>query len=139
MMLAVHQYASDDKKVLSRIGCSFALICAAVLSIRYYIQLTFVQPGILNHETAGVWQLAAPNPHSFFWTFAALGYDFMGIALLCTAPVFSGKSERSIKWLFIANGIVGIAFLIGNAMGVFMINVLSSFIWGVLFLIALYW
>jgi hypothetical protein len=136
MMLSIHHYASDDQKVLSQLGFSFALICAAVLSIHYYIQLTFVQQGILNHETAGVWQFAAPNPHSFFWTFAALGYGFMGIALLCAAPVFAGKSERAIKWLFIANGIVGIGFLIGNAMSIFIVNILASFVWGVLFLIA---
>jgi hypothetical protein len=136
MMLAIQQNASDDKKVLGQLGFSFSLICAAVLSIHYYIQLTFVQQGLLSNETAGVWQFAAPNPHSFFWTFAALGYGFMGIALLCAAPVFSGKSERSIKWLFMANGIVGIAFLVGNAMGVFTVNILSSFVWGVLFLIA---
>ena len=136
MMLSIHQYASDDRKILSQLGFSFSLICAAVLSIHYYIQLTFVQQGILNHQTAGIWQFAAPNPHSFFWTLAALGYGFMGIALLFTAPVFSGKSERSIKWLFIANGVVGIAFLIGNALSIFFVNILSSFVWGVLFLIA---
>ena len=136
MMLSIHHYASDDKKVLSQLGFSFALICAAVLSIHYYIQLTVVQQGILNNETAGLWQFAAPNPHSFFWTFAALGYGFMGIALLCTAPVFAEKSERAIKWLFIANGVVGIGFLIGNAMGVFMVNIFASFVWGVLFPIA---
>jgi hypothetical protein len=136
MMLSIHHYASDDKKALSQLGFSFALISAAVLSIHYYVQLTFVQQSILNHETAGVWQFAAPNPHSFFWTFAALGYGFMGIALLCAAPVFAGKSERAIKWLFIANGIVGIGFLIGNALSIFIVNILASFIWGVLFPIA---
>jgi hypothetical protein len=136
MMLSIHNSASDDKKFLSQLGLSFALICAAILSIHYYIQLTFVQQGILNNETAGVWQIAAPNTHSFFWTFAALGYGFMGIALLCAAPVFAGKTEHAIKWLFIANGIVGIGFLIGNALGIFMVNILASFIWGVLFPIA---
>ncbi len=136
LMLAIHHYAADDQKVLSQLGFSFALICAAVLSIHYYVQLTFVRQGIVNHETAGVWQFATPNPHSFFWTFAALGYGFMGIALLCAAPVFAGKSERAIKWLFIANGIVGIGFLIGNALGIFMVNILASFVWGVLFPIA---
>ena len=136
MMLCIHYYASDDRKVLSQLGFSFALICAVVLSIHYYIQLTFVQQGILNNELAGVWQFAAPNPHSFFWTLAALGYGFMGIALLCAAPVFAAKTERAIKWLFIANGIVGIGFLIGNALGIFMVNILASFVWGVLFLIA---
>jgi hypothetical protein len=136
MMLAIHHLASDDKKVLTQLGFSFALICAAVLSIHYYVQLTFVQQGILNSETAGVWQFAAPNPHSLFWTLAALGYGFMGIALLCSAPVFAEKSDRAIKWLFIANGIVGIEFLIGNAMNIFIVNILASFIWGILFLIA---
>ena len=136
MMLCIHLYASDDKKVLSQLGFSFAIICSTLLSIHYYIQLTFVQQGILNNETAGVWQFAAPNPHSFFWTFAALGYGFMGIALLCVAPVFARKSERAIKWLFIANGLIGIGFLVGNALGIFIVNILSSFIWGVLFPIA---
>jgi len=136
MMLCIHHYASDDKKVLSQLGFSFALICAAILGTHYYIQLTFVQQGILNNETAGVWQFAAPNPHSFFWTFAALGYGFMGIALLCVAPVFTEKSERTIKWLFTANGIVGIGFLVGNALGIFMANIFASFTWGVLFPVA---
>lgn len=133
MMLCIHYYASNDKKVFSQLGFSFAVICSTLLSVHYYIQLTFVQQGLLNNETAGVWQFAAPNPHSFFWTFAALGYGFMGIALLCAAPVFAGKTEHTVKWLFIANGIVGIGFLIGNALGIFLVNILASFIWGVLF------
>ena len=124
MMLSIHHYAPEDKKMLSQLGFSFAIVCAAVLSIHYYIQLTVVQQGILNNELAGLWQ------------FAALGYGFMGIALLCVAPVFAEKSERAIKWLFIANGIIGVGFLIGNALGIFMVNILASFIWGVLFPIA---
>jgi len=136
MMLCIHHYASDDKKILSQLSFAFAVICAAILSIHYYIQLTVVQQGLLNNETTGLWLFATPNPHSFFWTFAALGYGFMGITLLCAAPVFTGKTERAIKWLFIANGIIGIAFLIGNAMGIFIVNILASFMWGVLFPIA---
>jgi hypothetical protein len=135
MMFSIHQYASDDKKVLSQLSFSFALICATVLSLHYYIQLTFVQQGLLNNEPAGLWQFAAPNPHSFFWAFAALGYGFMGISLLFAAPVFSDKSERLIKWLFVANGITGIGFLIGNAADIFIVNILASFVWGVLFFI----
>ena len=136
MMLSIHHYAPEDKKVLSQLAFSFATICAAVLSIHYYIQLTVVQQGILNNELTGLWQFAAPNPHSFFWTFAALGYGFMGIALLCAAPIFAAKTDRAIKWLFITNGIIGVGFLIGNALGIFIVNILASFIWGVLFPIA---
>jgi hypothetical protein len=136
LMLSIHHYAPESKKLLSQLGFSFALICAAILSIHYYIQLTVVQQGLLNNELAGLWQFATPNPHSLFWTFAALGYGFMGIALICAAPVFSEKSDRAIKWLFVANGVIGIAFLIGNALGIFMVNIFASFIWGVLFPIA---
>ena len=95
-----------------------------------------VQQGLLNNETSGLWLLATPNPHSFFWTFAALGYGFMGFALLRVAPIFSKKYERTIKWLLIANGIVGIVFLFGNAMCLFTVNILVSFVWGVLFPVA---
>ena len=136
MMLSIHDYAPQEKKVLSQLGFSFSLICAAVLSIHYYIQLTFVRQGILDNELSGLWLFAAPNPHSFFWAFAALGYGCMGIALLFVAPIFKEKSENTIKWLFIANGLVGIAFLIGNALSIFIVNILASFVWGVLFPVA---
>ena len=136
MMLSIHDYAPQEKKMLSQLGLSFSLICAAVLSIHYYIQLTVVRQGILDNELSGLWQFAAPNPHSLFWTLAALGYGFMGIALLVVAPIFKEKSENTIKWLFVVNGLVGIAFLVGNALSIFLVNILASFIWGVLFPIA---
>jgi hypothetical protein len=135
-MLCTYYYTNEENKILGQLAFSFAVICAATLSLHYYIQLTVVQQGILSGETAGLWQFVTPNPHSFFWTFAALGYGFMGFALLCAAPIFSGKADRTIKWLFIANGTLGLAFLVGNALGLFWVNILVSFIWGVLFPIA---
>jgi hypothetical protein len=135
-MLCINQLASEDKKILAQLALSFAVISATILSFHYYIQLTVVQQGILSGETAGLWMFATPNPHSFFWTFAALGYGFMGFTLLCAAPVFSQKADRAIKWLFIVNGFIGIAFLIGNASGIFWVNILSSLLWGILFPIA---
>jgi hypothetical protein len=136
MMFCIHHYAAPDRKILSQIALAFALICTGILSLHYYIQLTVVQQGLLNNQTNGLWLLATPNPNSLFWTFAALGYGFMGIALLFAAPVFKEKTQRNIKLLFVANGAIGIGFLIGNALGLFMVNILASFIWGVLFPIA---
>lgn len=136
MMMCIYQSASEDKKILGQLGVAFALICGGILSMHYYIQLTVVQQGLLNNETAGLWLFSAPNPRSLFWTFSALGYGFMGFSLLCATPIFAEKTERSIKWLFIANGIIGVGFLVGNALGIFMANILASFIWGVLFPIA---
>ncbi len=136
LMLSIHHSAPEENKILSQLCVAFAIVCATVLSLHYYIQLTVMQQGLLNGELAGLWQFATPNPHSFFWTLAALGYGFMGIALLCAAPLFAQKSDRAIKWLFILNGIIGVAFLIGNALGFFVVNILASLVWGVLFPIA---
>lgn len=136
LMICIYYYSSEDKRIFGQLGFSFALICAAILSLHYYIQLTIVQQGLLTNELAGLWQLVAPNPNSFFWTLAALGYGFMGLALLSAVPIFTEKSDRNIKWLFIANGTIGLAFLIGNALGLFAVNIFASFVWGVLFLIA---
>jgi hypothetical protein len=133
LMLCIYHYAPSDKKVLGQLGFSFALVCATILSIHYYIQLTFVQQGLLNNQTTGLWLFASPNPHSLFWTFAALGYGFMGISLLFAAPIFKEKSENKIRLLFAGNGVIGLGFLIGNALGIFAVNIFASFIWGALF------
>jgi MFS family permease len=135
-MLSIYHSASQDKKVLGQLGFSFALICAVILSLHYYIQLTVVRQGILSGEYAGLWQFVTPNPHSFFWMFAALGYGFMGFALLCATPTFPQKADKAIRWLFVANGVIGLAFLVGNTLGLFIINILVSFVWGALFPIA---
>jgi len=136
MILSIHFLVQEDKKILSQLAVYFSLICATILSIHYYIQLSVVQQGLLNKELSGLWQFASPNPHSFFWAFAALGYGFMGIALLCVAPIFSKKSDQSIKWLLVVNGIIGVTFLVCNAFGFFVVNIVASVVWGVLFPIA---
>lgn len=135
-MLCIYHTSSEEKKILGQLGFAFAVVCAAILSLHYYIQLTVVQQGLLSGQLAGLWQFATPNPYSLFWTFAALGYGFMGFALLSVAPIFTGRTGRPIKWLFVANGLVGLAFLVGNALGFFIMDILASFVWGVLFPIA---
>ncbi len=133
MILCVYENASTGHKVLGQLSLGFAVVCSAILGIHYYLQLTVVQQGLLSNQTEGLWLLATPNPHSLFWTMAALGYGFMGISLLAAAPVFTERSERNLKFLFIANSLVGIGMLVGNAAGVFEANIFASFIWGVLF------
>lgn len=138
LMLCIYHITPLEKKILGQLGVAFAVVCAAILSLHYYIQLTVVQHGLLNGELAGLWQFVTPNPHSFFWTFAALGYGFMGFAVLSVAPIFSQRADRAIKWLLVANGVVGLAFLVGNALGLFVVDILVSFVWGVLFPIVAY-
>jgi hypothetical protein len=54
------------------------------------------------------------NPQSMMWVIEILGYFFMGLTTLFTAPVFgAGRIEKLIKWLFVANGVLGILTPIG--------------------------
>ncbi len=136
LMLSIHYYASPEKRFFSQLGFSFGVICAAILGIHYYLQLTILRRGLLNGETSGLWLLAAPNPNSLFWALSALGYGFMGFALLASSFVFSSRSQGKLKTLLVVNGLVGIMFLVGNALDIFLTNILASFIWGVLFPVA---
>jgi hypothetical protein len=109
VMACIHCYASEEKKVFSLVGLSFAIIYATLISINYFIQLTFVR-----QNTFDVSIFSMTNSQSMMWVIEVLGYFFMGLATLFAAPVFgSRRIERLIKWLFIANGILGILTPIG--------------------------
>ena len=104
VMACIHGYASNERKVFSLVGLSFAIIYAILISVNYFIQLTFVRQTSFDVKI-----FAMDNPQSMMWVIEVLGYFFMGLSTLFAAPVFgSGRTESLIKWLFIANGILGI-------------------------------
>ena len=104
VMACIHSYASDEKKVFSLVGLSFAIIYAALIGLNYFIQLTFVRQSTFD---ASVFDMT--NTDSMMWVIEILGYFFLGLAMLFAAPVFgSNKVERFVKWLFAVNGILGI-------------------------------
>ena len=109
VMACIHCYAPEGKKVFSLVGLSFAIIYATLISVNYFIQLTFV-----NQTTFDVSIFSMTNSQSMMWVIEILGYFFMGLATLFAAPVFgSNRTENLIKWLFVANGILGILTPIG--------------------------
>ena len=114
LMACIHYYASDDKKVFSQIGLSFASICAAVITIDYFIQFVVVEPSIRSGETAGLSLFTQYNPHGIFIALEGLGYLMMSVALFFVAVVFEGgRLERTVRWLFIASFVLAAAFLLG--------------------------
>jgi hypothetical protein len=109
VMACIHCYAPEEKRVFSLVGLSFTIIYAVLISINYFIQLTFV-----NQSTFDVTIFSMTNTHSMMWVIEVLGYFFMGLATLFAAPVFgSSRTEKAIKWLFVTNGILGILTPIG--------------------------
>lgn len=114
LMASIHQYASQDKKLFSLIGLVFASISAGVLFVDYFVQLSVIQPSLVNGEFDGISILTQYNPHGIFIALEDLGYLLMSISFLFMAPVFSGKNraERVLRWLFRINFILAVSSLV---------------------------
>lgn len=115
LMACIHHYAADDKKIFSRIGLSFALVYAAVITTNYFIQFAVVQPSLLKGETEGLSLFTMYNPHGIFIGLESLGYLMMNVAFLFAAVVFAGggRLERAIRWLFVTSFVLGIGSFVG--------------------------
>jgi len=102
MMISIHQFASNEKKLFSLIGISFAIISTLILSLDYFVQVSFIQPTLLAGETEGIAHLSQYNPHGIFIIMEEIGFITMNISLFSLVPVFSlpGKLERNIRLTF---------------------------------------
>lgn len=101
LMTCIHRWASEEKKIYSQAGLSFALISTTILIIDYFVQLSVIQPSLLNGETEGISVLTQYNPHGIFIALEELGFMLMSISFLFMALVFSdGKLQKSIRWIF---------------------------------------
>jgi hypothetical protein len=109
LMVSVHYYTSEERKIWSHIGLVFATIYAVLISINYYVQLTFVVPRLLQGDVDSVSLqpfLFVPFD-SFLYSVDILGYSFMSLATLFAAFAFTGKGiERTVRWFMIANGLI---------------------------------
>jgi hypothetical protein len=113
-MVSLCQYAAQDKKLLSQIGLSFALMAATILLVAYFTQVSVIQPSLVQGETEGIALLTQFNPHGLFIALEELGFLLMSLSFLWMAPAFSGanRTEIAIRWLFIGDFLVTIlAFL----------------------------
>lgn len=101
LMASIHTYASNERKIFSQIGLSFALVYAIVVATDYFIQFTVVIPSLSAGETAGLSLFMQYNPHGIFIALEGIGYLMMSMAFLPSGVVFSGgKLENAIRWLF---------------------------------------
>ena len=109
LMVSVHYYTSEERKIWSHIGLVFATIYAVLISINYYVQLTFVVPRLLQGDANSVSLqpfLFVPFD-SFLYSVDILGYSFMSLATLFAAFAFTGTGiHRTVRWFMIANGLI---------------------------------
>lgn len=123
LMACIHEYASAEKRLYSGLGLLFVVGYSILIGFNYYIQLTLAtQP-----EFAVMFDMKSPK--SIMWVIEVLGYGFMGLSTLSAAWVFtSGGIEKGIKWLFVANGVLGVGGMLGYALGLNMNILLGGLI-----------
>ena len=111
LMVCIHNYAPDDKKIFTQAGLAFAVIYAVLLSMNYIIQIEVMQPSILKGEMDGLALFSQYNPHGIFIALEDLGYLMMSLAFLCTAWIFarSDKLGRAIRNLLTISPLLAFA------------------------------
>jgi hypothetical protein len=107
LAVSIHQLTSPDRKVWSHAAVAFATAYMVLISINYFVQLTWVAPRLAAGRTAGMEQFLFVPFDSFLYSVDILGYSFMSVATLFAAMVFTGKGiERVARWFLIANGLL---------------------------------
>jgi hypothetical protein len=107
LVVSIHQLASPDRKVFSHAAVVFATAYTVLISINYYVQLTWVAPRLAAGRTMGMEQFLFVPFDSFLYAVDILGYSFMSVATLFAAMVFTGRGiERVARWFLIANGLL---------------------------------
>ncbi len=103
LMVAIHAYASNQRKIFSQIGLSFALLATMVLVGDYFVQFSVVPISLMSGETEGITLLTQYNAHGVFIVLEELGYLLMSLSFLFMAPVFVNKTrlETAVRWVFI--------------------------------------
>jgi hypothetical protein len=107
LTVSIHQLSSPNRKIWSQTAVAFATIYTALISINYYVQLTWVTPRLASGRVTGMEQFLFIPFDSFLYAVDILGYSFMSLATLFAAMVFDGKGiERVARWFLIANGLL---------------------------------
>ena len=106
LMVCIDRVALPDRRVWSQSAVAFATIYATLISINYYVQLTWVGPRLMQGRTAGLEPFLFTPFDSFLYSVDILGYSFMSLATLFAANVFTGRDVRMVRWFLVANGLV---------------------------------
>lgn len=107
LMSAVHGVAPGQRKVFTQTALAFATAYATLISMVYFVQLTFVAPRIASGDTADIAMFLFVPYRSFLFAVDLLGYSFMSLATLFAAfGLPETPVRRSAKWVMLANGLL---------------------------------
>lgn len=114
LLASIHQFAPPEKKVWSQAALAFGTVYAVLISMTYFVQLTFVAPRMIQGRTDDIGMFLFVPFDSFFYSVDLLGYSFMSIATLFAAPVFKRSGiQGALRLFLLANGLL-VPFLVGQ-------------------------
>lgn len=107
LVVSIHQLSSPDRKIWSHLAVVFTTAYTVLISINYFVQLTWVVPRLAAGQTQGIEPFLFTPFDSFLYSVDILGYSFMSVATLFAARVFVGKGlERVVRVFLTANGLL---------------------------------
>lgn len=108
----IYQLAKEEDRGSILPSLIFVAIYAALVSLNYVIQTTFIPALIISKGDGASILISAfsmSNPNSFAWAIEMYGYMFLGLAFLWLYPYFKqGRFSRPIFFLLIANAAMGV-------------------------------
>ncbi len=108
----------SDRMFLGRIALAFAIVCTAIITLDYFIQIEVIQPSLLRNEADGIGLISQYNPHGLFIALEDLGYLMMSAVFFFLGAFLSGQAglERALRLLLLAGGVLGFATFIGMSL-----------------------
>ena len=107
LVVSIHQLASPDRKIWSHLAIVFATVYAVLISMNYFVQLTWVVPRLAADRTQDIELFLFTPFDSFLYSVDILGYSFMSLSTLFAAGVFANRGlERIVRLFLIANGLL---------------------------------
>jgi len=126
MLHSIDDYATENKKILSKISICFATIFTACIGIHYFVQISSVRLSINKGQIEGLAQFIQANPTSGIAGINLVGWTlFFSLSCFFAAPVFSGNPlNKVIRYALIANGIIcvlgGVGYVFDNIALIFL-------------------
>ncbi len=105
LMACIHSSAPSQKKIYSQVGLSFAIMAAGILIGDYFVQVSVIQPSLVQGEMDGIAMLSQYNPHGVFIALEEIGYILMSVSFFAVVPVFkaTNAAEKAVRWVFLLN------------------------------------
>lgn len=107
LVVSIHESAPAERKVWSHAAVAFAGVYATLISIVYFVQLTFVGPRLAEGRMSDIEVFRFVPFDSFLYAVDIVGYSFMSVSTFFAARVFTGAGpDRAVRRALTANGLL---------------------------------